>query len=202
MGTQIHFHGRLGLKAPWHLTEDFDKVTWQNINLPTVGFIEAIIGFLNKQGWRAIVALGIAAFVLLRFAVRLGTYDTSRPLHTWLLGVLIFCVAFSLTYPLSGMYPWLSDQWRDLRMMRLGKQHLHLLSNDEKEFCRWFLENGGDSLHHNQANGALGSLLEKNILFTPGLPWGKGIRDFRIRPWALKYLKEHPDLCIKKEGAA
>ncbi len=88
----------------------------------------------------------------------------------------------------------LESRWADRRMRRLGKRHLDNLTNDEKQHCKWFVDTNGDSLHHNEANGALGSLIEKHILYTPGQPWGNGMRDFRIRPWALEYLKDHPKL--------
>jgi hypothetical protein len=74
------------------------------------------------------------------------------------------------------------------------EKYLHQLSDDEKEHCRTFLGTNGSSLHNNEANGALAALVERNILFTPGATWGNGLPDFRIRPWALSYLKKHPEL--------
>jgi len=162
-----------------------------------LGALEAILGFIAKYSWRAIFGLCVATFMMLRYADRFGTYDPAHSLRAVLIAGFIFSLAVLTTYPCSGAYPWISAHATDWRMIRIGKKHLRRMSNDEIQHCRWFVNTNGDSLHHSETNGALGSLLEKNILFTPGEPWGNGMRDFRIRPWALKYLKEHPELLTK-----
>lgn len=142
----------------------------------------------------------VATFMVLRHADGFGTYDPAHSLRAVLIAGFIFSVAVLFTYPCSGVYPWIYAHATDCRMIRLAKKHLHRMSNDEIQHCRWCVEANGESLHHSETNGALGSLLEKNILFTPGEPWGNGMRDFRIRPWALKYLQEHPELLKNQPG--
>ena len=106
----------------------------------------------------------------------------------------IFSIVVSLTYGWTALAPWFSRQWSMWRTRHHGRKHLRNLSTDEKAICRWFVDNNGASLHHNEANGALGSLKEAGIVFTRGEPWGNGMRDFRMHPWHLEFLKKRPKL--------
>jgi hypothetical protein len=156
----------------------------------------AILDFVAKYSWRGVLGVFAASGLLLFFCDRMGTgvcewVDASRG---WFLAAFIFSAAVSFTYGCTALAPWVTRHWSVWRTKHSGRKHLHHLSGDEKEHCKWFVNTNGGSLHHNEANGALASLIEAGIVFTPGQPWGNGMRDFRIRAWALKYLKEHPQL--------
>jgi len=150
------------------------------------------------KSWRWVTAVFLASLLALilpeTLLNRVGLCDLVQN-YKGILAVSCVLTGFVLlTYVGSGLRQWIAPHFADWRVIHRGRKHLHHLGNDEKQHCQWFLDTNGNSLHHNEANGALGSLVEKNILFTPGQPWGNGMRDFRIRPWALKYLKEHPEL--------
>jgi hypothetical protein len=136
----------------------------------------------------------VATGAVLRFSDKLGISDWERPLHGWLIVAFVLSGAVLLTYLGTAAYPWIARRTANWGTVHRGKKYLHQLSNDEKQHCQWFVTNNGSSLQHNEANGALGSLTEMNILFTPGHPWGDGMRDFRMRPWALRHVKKHPEL--------
>ena len=161
----------------------------------------SIVTIIAKHTWRFLFAVAVTAFVMLCFWSRFGTYDSNLK-RTGLIAAFIFALAFLLSYPLAGIYHWIAGHAGEWRVRHASYEYLHHLSNDEKAHCKWFLENNGDSLHRNVADGALASLAENGILYTPGQSWrNTQLRDFRIRPWALKYLREHPDLVIGKVGA-
>lgn len=82
----------------------------------------------------------------------------------------------------------------DWRMIQRGKRHLSELSHGEKQWCKFFIRTHGRSFFCHEADGPLRSLIEKGIVITFVQPWGKGMREFRIQPWALKYLQKHPAL--------
>jgi len=155
-----------------------------------------ILDFVAKYSWRGVLGIFAATGMLLFYCDRMGAVvcvwvDASRG---WFLAAFIFSGIVSFTYGWTALAPLLSPHWSAWRAKQRGRKYLHHLSGDEKGHCRWFVDNDGGSLHHNEANGALGSLKEAGIVFTPGQPWGNGMRDFRMRDWALEYLKEHPEL--------
>lgn len=158
---------------------------------------EAVINAIAKYSWRSMFGVFVAAGVLVFLNKRLGIAVWEQQYHGWFIAAFILSGAVLMTYIATEMQPWFAAHTADWGMKHRGKEHLRSLSDDEKQHCKWFLDNNGSSLHHNEANGALGALIEKNILFTPGKPWGNGMRDFRIRPWALGYLRKHPELCEK-----
>jgi Super-infection exclusion protein B len=154
----------------------------------------AFLAFIEKYSWRGMFGLFVASGLLLFFCDRMGwmvcvSVDASR---AWFLGAFIFSAVVSFTYCWTALAPWVSRHWSVWQVKRSGRKHLRNLSADEKVHCRWFVNNNGASLHHNETNGALGSLLQAGIVFTPGQPWGNGMRDFRMRPWHLEFLKKHP----------
>jgi hypothetical protein len=159
-----------------------------------MGLAETIINAIGSWSWRPMLGVFAASGIILFFNARLRISDWEQPRHGWLVATFILSGVTVLTYLGSAIQPWCARHLADWGMIHRGKKHLDNLSNDEKEHCKYFVSQNGSSLHHNEANGALGSLLAANILFTPGSPWGNGLRDFRIRPWALKYLKKHPHL--------
>jgi hypothetical protein len=73
------------------------------------------------------------------------------------------------------------------------------MSPEEKKWCRWFLENDGDSLHHNPANGAVARLVRNGILWQTEKGWSD-LHDFNIQPWALAHLRKHPALVSADNG--
>jgi Super-infection exclusion protein B len=156
--------------------------------------LAAILDAIGKYSWRSMFGVFVATGMVLLLSAKLGISDLESPLHGWLILAFVFSGAVLLTYLGSAVYPRIAGHTRDWGITHRGKKHLRQLSNDEKQHCQWFVANDGSSLHHNEANGALGSLIERNILFTPGRPWGNGMRDFRMRPWALAYLKKNPEL--------
>ena len=156
--------------------------------------VETIINAIGSWFWRPMFGVFLASGVILFFHARLRISGWEQSNYGWLVSTFILSAGILLTYIGSAMHPWVARHVADWGMIHRGKKHLHQMSDDEKEHCGRFLGINGSSLHHNEANGALASLVERNILFTPGAPWGNGIRDFRIRPWALNYLKKHPEL--------
>jgi hypothetical protein len=132
--------------------------------------------------------------IVLFFSFRLGIYDWAHPLRPWLIGAFILSGAVLLTYLGSAVQPWIASYAHDTRVISLGRKHLHKLNPAEKEHCKYFTDHGGRALTHNMANGAIQSLLLKGILIAPVQQWPNGNCDFNIQPWALEYLRKHPDL--------
>jgi hypothetical protein len=164
----------------------------------------AKVGEWLGKSWRWVTAIFCAAFLALTLPEstlsRLGVCDFIHKYYSAFVAVCCVTGVYLLTYLCGGVWRLISPHILDWRIARNGKEHLRHLSNDEKAHCQWFVDTDGDSLNHNLSNGALGSLVEKNILFTPGPQWGGGLCDFRMRPWALAFLKEHPEL-LKKHSA-
>lgn len=150
------------------------------------------------KSWRWITAIFLVTllFLVLPESVlsRLGVCDLVHNYHSVLLIACFLTGAFLLTHPLSGIYrlavPYVKDTWTT----HVGKKHLHKLNPDEKGLCRVIVQSNGSPLHHNLANGAIQSLLSKGVLIKPVQGWPGGLYDFNVQPWALEYLREHPEL--------
>jgi hypothetical protein len=82
----------------------------------------------------------------------------------------------------------------DCRIKRLGKKHLRRLTDDEKSVCKHFVHTNGRAYRTSPAQGEVATLVQKNILFRPGAQYTGGLYDFQIQPWALDYLRKHPEL--------
>jgi hypothetical protein len=140
------------------------------------------------------VGVFVATGLVLFFSSRLGIYEWEHPLHPLLIVAFTLSGAIVLTYVGSAIYPWIASYVHDTRAISLGKKHLHKLNPEEKKHCQYFIDHGGSALTHNMANGAIQTLLLKGILLSPVHPWPHGLYDFNIQPWALEYLKNHPEL--------
>lgn len=173
---------------------DIESVQAQKGRMTVSGVVEAVVDAIAKYSWRSMFGVCVASGALIFFSKKFGVFEWEHPLHGWFIGAFIVSGGVLLTYVGSAVHPWIGAHFADWGMILRGRKHLGNLSNDEKERCTWFMGTNGSSLHHNEADGALGSLIEKNIVFTPGQPWQNGMRDFRIQPWALRYLKKHPKL--------
>ena len=108
---------------------------------------------------------------------------------TWIWALLLVSGFYSLTFPVQSVGRYVRALWQ----RRTAKTYMRKMSPEEKKWCRWFLENDGDSLHHNPANGAIARLIQSGILWKTEKGWGD-LYDFNIRPWALAYIKKHPQL--------
>jgi hypothetical protein len=80
---------------------------------------------------------------------------------------------------------------------RRAKKYLHHLNALEKKHCKHFVDHDGIPIADNPANGGLASLVANGIIWKAEQGWN-WMFHFNIYPWALKYLKEHPELL---EGA-
>ncbi len=155
---------------------------------------DAVLNWLSKHiSWRYLLGIFAAAGTLLFFCDRLGVCGWVNPLRGWLLAAFIFSGVVLLTYPCSGIYKYIAAYARDTRVMQVGKKHLRMLTAGEKPLCRHFVDNDGDQMRHNALDGNIASLVRKGILI-PGGVWPNGMCNYTMQPWALEYLKKHPEL--------
>ncbi len=156
--------------------------------------LEAAINAVGKYSWRTMLGIFIASGVLLFFGPQLDVADWTKTNRGWL--ILAFAVSGGvlLSYVISGFYQWISRYVIDTRVKRLGKKHLRQLTDDEKVVCRHFVQNNGSAYRTTLAQGEVAALVVKNVLFRPGGPYPGDLYDFQIQPWALEYLKKHPEL--------
>lgn len=150
------------------------------------------------KSWQWVTAVFLVTLLFLvlpeSLLSRLGGCDLVHNYRSVLLTTCFVTGAFLLTHPLSGIHRWAAAYLKDTRAMQVGKKHLRKLNPDEKALCRAIVESNGRRLHHNLANGAIQSLLLKESLIKPIQGWPSGLYDFNVQPWALEYLKEHPEL--------
>jgi len=172
---------------------------WFPVPLPryhwlTLTWYETVFGWLTKHiSWRYMLGIFVVSGVLLFFSSRLGIEDWERPYRPWLIVAFIFSGVVVLSYIGSHAYPWIAAYAYDTRTIHIATKHLHQLTADEKKFCKHFLDGNG-VLTHNFANGAISNLVAKGILIKGSQPWPHGLHDFTMQPWALEYLKNHPEL--------
>jgi hypothetical protein len=158
----------------------------------------AKVGEWLGKSWRWVTAIFLVSLLALLLPQsvlnRLSVCDYIHNYYGVFVAVCCVTGLYLLTYLCGGVWLFLSPRFVAWTTRRQGKEHLRNLSNDEKKHCQWFVDTNGDSLNHNLSNGALSSLVEKSIFFTPGPPWRGTVCDFRMRPWALKFLKDHLEL--------
>jgi hypothetical protein len=159
-----------------------------------VSGFDAVLNWLGKHiSWRYLVGIVAASGTLLFFCDRLSACSWADPLRGLLWASFIFSGSVLLTYPGSGIYKWIADYARDTRVMHVGKKHLHKLTAGEKPHCKHFIDTDGDQMRHNPLDGNITSLVRKGVLI-PGGVWPNGVCNYTMQPWALEYLKKHPEL--------
>jgi hypothetical protein len=86
--------------------------------------------------------------------------------------------------------------------IRRGQKRLHRLSPDEQRILVTYLRNGGDNGMFHPMNGTAGRLVAEGILFRPlRLVNLRAPSPYSIQPWALDYLRRHPDLVGLRKAA-
>jgi Super-infection exclusion protein B len=153
-----------------------------------------ILRWLGKSiPWQIMVGIFVATGVLLFFSVSLGIYEWAHPYRGLEITGFAFSGAVLLAHIGSAVGPSILRHTREAAVRRRGRNYLHSLNPAEKKHCKYFVDNDGSPLPHNPANGAIASLVLKGILWQPEHGWD-WMYEFNIQPWALEYLKKHPEL--------
>ena len=155
---------------------------------------EATLDWLTKHvPWQIIFGIFVASGVLLFFAVPLGIDGWVRPYRGLEITFCVFSAAVLLANVITLVSRPIAAGVRNVITRRGSKKHLHQLNPLEKKHCKYFVDNDGMPLADNPANGGLASLVANGIIWQTEKGWD-WMFHFNIYPWALKYLKEHPEL--------
>lgn len=142
------------------------------------------------------LALFAVAGVLLFGAARLGIDSDVRPYRVWLVIAIAFSGFWLLARIGEGITPSTSRAWQRCR----GRRHLRHLNPEEQKYCKLFVDTDGKSLPHNPGNGAIASLVQNGIIWRPEQGWDNNqLFEFNIQPWALAYLRKHPEHVAKAD---
>lgn len=165
-----------------------------------MSLVESTLNWLAKDlPWKSMVAVFALSSVLLFGAARLGIEKDVQPYRIWLVIGFIFSGAWLLAGICELCRPYVRQVW----WRYYGRKHLKHLTQEERRYCKWFLENDGKSLPHNPGNGAIASLLQNGILWKPEQGWQNNqLFEFNIQPWALKYLRKHPKYAVMTDESA
>lgn len=146
---------------------------------------------------RFLFALWVLVGVLLflpRLTNRTGLSGFVAQQHDRLMIAFIGLGIFLLTYPVVAVGKKIHDYALDRRIHRHAKKHLAELPADQKHILRKFAPSGNSHALH-PADGAVNVLEDYGILYRSAqmgfLHTGFA---FTIAPWALKYLRKHPNL--------
>lgn len=111
----------------------------------------------------------------------------------WLIGfgVVMFCMLMA-TVTDAVLVPPLKER----RLKRRMGKRLHDLPGDEREVLRRYIDANARTIEFPFDNGTVHALMKARILFRSGKMWRGPDRllDFSIQPWAMEYLRKHPEL--------
>jgi hypothetical protein len=142
------------------------------------------------------VGLFGVASVLLFGAARLGIDTDVQPHRVWLVIGVAFSGFWLLAHIGEVVAPSASRAWRRHR----ARRHLRHLNPEEQKYCKFFLDTDGKPLPHNPGNGAIASLVQNGIVWRPEQGWQNNqLFEFNIQPWALAYLRKHPEHVAKAD---
>lgn len=162
---------------------------------------EATIDWLTKRvPWEVMFGLCVATGALLFFGKALGIEESVRPYRFLVITFFIFSAAVLFAGVATLISGPICMHFRNWASRRHSRAHLHQLNPLEKQVCKQFVTTDGEPIGDNPANGHIASLVEGGIIWqvrTENVVGG-WLRHFNIHPWALRYLKEHPELL---EGA-
>jgi hypothetical protein len=128
----------------------------------------------------ASIALGLLALCLFPAA----TLPASVNAQKWAFAVAaLFAVTYLLFRLLAAYYP-----------IHMGKRLLSHLGEDEKDILRKLLKQNKSTDHFDILNAPVASLLSKAILYYPSSLIDALHMNVALEPWALKYLRKHPDV--------
>lgn len=165
-----------------------------------MSLIESTLNWLAKDlPWKSMIAVFTVSSVLLLGAGRLGIEKDVQPYRVWLVIAIVFSGTWVAARICELSRPYAAQLWRRYQ----GKRHLKHLTPEERQYCKWFLDNDGKSLPHNPGNGAIASLLQNGILWKPEQGWQNNqLFEFNIQPWALKYLRKYPKYAVTADESA
>jgi superinfection exclusion protein B len=178
----------------------------KNNDMPSE-WLNPILEWVGKHlSLRWVVAICCVAALLLflpqSYIARFGLLEFSQKNHVLITLVFFITVAFLATYLISWLRQLASDAIQRRRFLRHGKVRLHGLSVDEKVILRRFVHAGGSVLNLDIMNGTTLVLRDEGFIYAPvlGGRWHLGRLGggfpYKIQPWVLQYLNEHPE-CLR-----
>jgi MFS family permease len=169
-------------------------------------WINPVLEWAGKHlSWRWVFAICCVASIFLflpqRYLIRFGLQEFSQKYHVWLAIAFLLTGAFLCTYSFSWLRNVVTDSIQEKRFLRRGKERLSDLSLDEKVLLRKFVHTGGSVLKLNIMNGTAQVLCHERLILPASLGrWHLGSLGtgfpYKIQPWVLKYLREHPE-CLQ-----
>jgi len=129
-----------------------------------------------------------------RLTNRAGLSSFVAQHHDWLMLAFIGLGILLLTYPAVTLAQKIYHYFLNTRADCRAKKHLSELPPDQKHILRMFAPSGNTHALHT-TDGAVNVLVAYGILY-PAASLGTlqtGLA-FAIAPWALKYLRKHPQL--------
>ncbi len=143
--------------------------------------------------WEVTIAALAASGVLLFFAQQLKVETWAGQYRGVEITIFVFSGCLLLASTITAIGRPIAVGWQGLMARRRSKKHLHQLNPEEKKHCKYFVDHDGDPIADNPANGGLASLVANGIVWQSEKGWN-WMFHFSIYPWALAYLKRHPEL--------
>ncbi len=99
-----------------------------------------------------------------------------------------------LSSGIMAIYDYAKGRKEEARLKNQRQQKLHKLSEPEKEVLRNFVHNQTTTQYLSIADGVVGGLEAKHILYRTSNVGGIYEWAYNIQPWAWEYLNAHPEL--------
>ena len=113
----------------------------------------------------------------------------------WLWLALSASICLLASRALFGFFPVFKGRLNGWVIVYRGRKRLKALSKEEKKILLYYFDNDSRSQTLSLMNGHVTGLVDETILYrATEITEEADIYDFNILPWALKYLKEHPEL--------
>ncbi len=152
---------------------------------------------LFKAPLRCVIALGIVVSLVL-FAPnsvidKLGFLKYREEGNFYLGVALLLCIAIAI----SGGIGFLAQRYNNYLFLRAGKKQLNLLTVEEKQILRGYIEGQTRTMHLHIQSGIVNGLVAEKIIYRASSIGATGFAfAYNIQPWAWKYLNKHRDLLL------
>ena len=160
-----------------------------------------------KVSSRYVVAVALAASAVLflptTFIETIGLKDFRQQSQPYLGGVFLLCSCILIVQAGMALWKWSKEHYSQHRSLRSAQAKMRVLTPEEKELLREYLQAKTKSRYLPMASGVVAGLIHADIIYRAANIGRAGSGDFKfahnIQPWAWEYLNKHPEILAPEQ---